>query len=246
MKRFLRKIGMAALDALYPSRCELCQTPLAGQETLCAPCGGNLPRISAPSCTTCGEPFDGRIDGAFACPNCSGMRFAFEFTKPVLRRDPQSLDLVHALKYGRRIDLVHSLGGILREALDDPRLRPAIDGLWPLVPVPLHGSRIRSRHFNQAEELAVAVSRLTGMPVLPALRRVRKTGTQTALGRRARQKNLRGAFEIVPRGTLPAACASGVVLVDDVFTTGSTLHECAKTLRNGGCPVVVAMTLMRG
>lgn len=243
----LRNLASSALDALYPGSCELCDCELSGNATLCKPCAAELPRIRAPFCDICGEPYDGKIDGPFSCPNCAGIRFAFEFTRPVLRRDPQSLDLVHRLKYGRRIDLVHSLGELLEEAFRDSRLETALENRWPLVPVPLHRSRLRQRHFNQAEELARIVSGLTGLPLLNVLRRIRKSQTQTALGRTARQNNLRNAFRArrSSQRNIPLP-TEGVILVDDVFTTGSTLNECAKTLRKAGYRRVVAITLMRG
>jgi competence protein ComFC len=243
----LLKFRSSFLDLLYPPVCELCGTGLTGARSLCDECADSLPRLRDPFCATCGECHDGRIDSDFDCRNCAKMRFAFEFSRPVLRRDPRSLDLVHRLKYGRRIHLAHSLGALLCEALEDPRFQQALAEKWALVPVPLHRSRMRARHFNQARELAQVVSSLTELPLRTCLQRIRSTGTQTALGRKARQKNLKGAFRVTHccfrQVPVPD---TGVILVDDVFTTGSTLHECATTLRKAGCPSVIALTLLRG
>jgi ComF family protein len=241
------KIGSGFLDLLYPSGCALCNTSLAGAASLCDECADSLPRLRTPFCTNCGECHDGRIDSAFDCINCASIRFAFDFARPVLRRDPRSLDLVHRFKYGRQIHLASTLGALTREALDDPRFHQALAEKWPLVPVPLHPSRMRKRHFNQAHELAQTVAALTDLPLLHCLQRVRATGTQTALGRKARQKNLKGAFRIGRHLFRPLPIPeNGAILVDDVFTTGSTLHECAATLRKAGCPSVIAITLLRG
>jgi ComF family protein len=115
------------------------------------------------------------------------------------------------------------------------------------VPVPLHHSRLRHRHFNQAAEISLALSRVVGLPLLHALKRVRKTETQTLLSRKQRMENLRGAFEITRAGKKWLSNGStGAVLVDDVLTTGSTVHECARTLRKAGFKSVFVVTVMRG
>lgn len=100
-----------------------------------------------------------------------------------------------------------------------------------LVPVPLHASRLRSRGYDQALELARPLARALGLPLLGGvLRRVRPTAPQTSLDRHARRRNLEGAFVVVGRGPLPAH----VALVDDVLTTGATLRAAAQALRGAG------------
>lgn len=249
MIKLLHRIKPAThlLDLLYPPECGLCGDALSGTESLCKPCADSLPRLREPFCATCGESHDGRIDSTFACKNCADIHFAFEFARPVLRRDPRSLDLVHRFKYQRQIHLARSLADLVREALDDPRFNQALTEQWPLVPIPLHHSRLHTRHFNQAHELALSLTRQTGLPLLSCLRRIRATGTQTALGRKGRQKNLKNAFQMKHRWFRPMpAPTHGAILIDDVFTTGATLHECATTLRKAGCPSVIAITLLRG
>ncbi|MEP4076744.1 ComF family protein [Haloferula sp.] len=152
------------------------------------------------------------------------------------------MTMVHDLKYGRRLELARSLAALAVRAFDDPRLEVVREERWPLVPVPLHRARRRWRHFNQASEVALPLGRMIGLPVVEALKRIRPTVTQTRLSRTQRQKNLRGAFEVVRGFEAPA----GVVLVDDVFTTGSTVHECARVLRKSGVQKVVVVTVMRG
>ena len=236
-----------ALDLLYPPSCTLCGSPLRHGQALCEHCRSGLPRLSAPFCQSCGEMFAGRIDGPFACPNCRELSFAFEFARPAMVRDPGTLDLIHRLKYGREIHLADELGRLASEAFADPRLAPALAGSWPLVPVPLHRKRLRHRYFNQAEEIARALASHTGLPVLKALSRIRPTDSQTRLSRKQRMANLCGAFAITRQGSHEVASApAGVVLIDDVLTTGSTVNECAKTLRHAGFRQVFVVTVMRG
>jgi hypothetical protein len=116
-----------------------------------------------------------------------------------------------------------------------------------LVPVPLHRRRKLWRHFNQAEEIARALGRATGLPLCPALARIRATGSQVRLTRAQRLSNLRGAFELSRAGAVFAATKPpGAVVVDDVFTTGATTDECARVLRRAGVQKVVVVTVMRG
>lgn len=242
-----KKLLMRLLDGFYPPRCALCGTGLRDGRSLCAECDGELPRLAEPFCRSCGEAFPGVIDRAFACPNCKGLRFAFDFARPAMIRDERTLELVHRLKYNREIYLAEELGRLALESFADARLRQAIEQSWPLIPVPLHRKRRKERHFNQAEEIVRVVSRLTGLPVLHALRRTRETETQTMLSRRQRMENLRGAFELTREAhRWIETSVRGAVLVDDVLTTGSTVNECAKTLRRAGFKHVNVITVMRG
>jgi competence protein ComFC len=235
------------LDLLYPAYCALCRASLKHGHALCMECRADLPPIAHPFCESCGEAFFGKIDGPFECPNCSGLSFSFEFARPALLRDDRTLDLIHRLKYGREIHLARELGCLAEAAFADPRLAPALEGGWPLVPVPLHRSRLRERHFNQAEEIALPLSRLTSCPVLHALRRIRSTDTQTLLTRRQRMDNLRGAFSITRSGRdFITRQPAGAVIIDDVLTTGSTVNECARTLRKAGFKKIFVVTVMRG
>jgi len=114
-----------------------------------------------------------------------------------------------------------------------------LEGATCVVPVPLHASRLRQRGFNQAKDLA----RLLQVPVVPALRRIRATVTQTDLPAAQRHRNVRGAFAV----TRAAASLVGaiVVLVDDVSTTGATLEACARVLKEAGVKEVRALTAAR-
>lgn len=245
--RCWRKWTSRVLDLLYPPLCAVCRESLADGRALCDACDADLPRLTEPFCETCGEPFPGQIDGAFACPNCSKLKFAFEFARPATVRDERTLDMIHRLKYSRELHLAKDLGRLAAEAFADPRLAPALAGNWPLVPVPLHRKRQQHRHFNQAEEISRVLSNYTDLPVLKALQRIRRTEHQTALTRSQRLENLRGAFVITRAGSRwREASPAGAVLVDDVLTTGSTIDECAKTLRRAGFLKIFAVTVMRG
>lgn len=242
-----RNLGVRALDLLYPPSCAICEIALSEGRSLCPTCDENLPRLSEPFCKCCGEEFPGKIDAAFACPNCSTLKFAFEFARPAMVRDDATLAMIHRLKYGREIHLAKELGRLAASSFQDPRLEAALAEKWPLVPVPLHRGRLQHRHFNQAQEIANGLAKVVNLPILRALQRMRATHHQTALTRKQRLENLKGAFSLTREGTLWANQKPlGVVLIDDVFTTGATINECAKLLRRAGVKRVCAVTVMRG
>jgi ComF family protein len=114
-----------------------------------------------------------------------------------------------------------------------------LDGADVLVPVPLHPTRRRERGFNQAEDLA----RHIGLPVLPALRRIRRTPVQAELPAAQRHGNVKDAFAVERREERLSGAI--VVLIDDVSTTGATLDACAQALKGGGAREVRALTAAR-
>ena len=152
-------------------------------------------------------------------------------------------ELIHLLKYDHVRPAARVLGRMLAEVLDD--LHPAFADRLPIVvPVPLHGSRLRERGFNQSEEIARAALKLR--PGLEMSTRVlvrrRATLSQIGLTRHQRRANLRGAFEVVAAEDI---AARDVVLVDDVFTTGTTVSECARILLRSGASRVFIATVAR-
>jgi len=239
--RALRTAGEAALSLLYPPHCANCGADTDGGMHLCAACAGQAKKIVAPFCQRCSEPFDGAIDGEFTCANCAGRTLHFECAVSRYLSRGVVREFVHRFKYDRHFYLRHPLTDWLAETLDDGRIRAqAIDAL---VPVPLHSARFREREFNQADVLAELLAKRTGTPLLHALKRIRYTTTQTRLDRQERMENLRNAFRV--RHT-PAVQNRHLVLVDDVFTTGSTVDECARVLHAAGAASVRVVTVARG
>ncbi|MDA7881428.1 ComF family protein [Akkermansiaceae bacterium] len=235
------------LDFIYPSLCELCDAELQNGQSLCAPCLGKLPRIQSPFCRKCGEPFDGNLEEEFDCPNCHGITHDFDFAIAPLKGEGTAFHLVQALKYQRRFYLSSALASILSETWHtDPRLQDLRRDDVIVIPVPLHWRRKQWRQGNQAYELAREFCTQTKLPLQQALRRIRATSTQTKLNRKERLTNLRGAFRI-RKSALAGLQGSTIILVDDVFTTGATAHECTKLLlKDGGARKVIILTLVRG
>lgn len=149
-------------------------------------------------------------------------------------------DILHAFKYEGRRGLARPLGALLRDAGAD-LLRDADC----VVPVPLHPVRRLRRGFNQADDLA----RQLPLPLVRALWRTGATRAQTGLPAAARRRNVRRAFTVSPfvwhRAGAMRVTDRVVVLVDDVRTTGATLHACAQVLMNAGAREVRGLTVAR-
>jgi ComF family protein len=149
--------------------------------------------------------------------------------------------LIHQFKYGRRFYLRRVLAEFLIEAMKDARIQA--EPVDCLVPVPLHPTRLRERGFNQADALAETLSQRNRLPILRCIERRRYTSTQTRFDRVERMQNLRNAFALRKNSDVRG---KHLVLLDDVLTTGSTLHECALVLRDAGAESVRAITVARG
>ncbi len=234
---------LGALASLFhPPHCAACEAPLGDEGWFCPACqeGIEKRRVRPPCCHVCSEPFEGAIDSAFRCPNCADRRFRFDHAVAAYQSRGAVRDAIHQFKYNGFMHLRHPLASWLGEGLADERMRtPQID---VLVPVPLHPRRRRERGFNQAQVLASIAGKRAGLAVEALLRRRRYTTTQTHFDRRERVENLRGAFVLTRRAQVKAR---HLVLVDDVFTTGSTADECALTLRKAGAASVRVLCVAR-
>ena len=215
-------------DLFYPQRCVGCSR--RASDVLCRGCFEALPRIEPPVCSRCGAPTAFEVYGCDACRNTD---FAFDGARAPLRYQGVGEELVHALKYRGYARVV--------EKVMVPLMAGSLGGekYDGVVPVPLHRARLARRGFNQAELIARAVAGRIGAPLSDKLRAVRRTRDQVELSAGERRENVAGAFEA--RGSL----AGRILLVDDVFTTGATLSECAGVLRRAGAGEVQALTLCR-
>ena len=231
----------AFLNLLYPPHCALCLCDTPAGEHLCATCRKEAPRIVAPCCQVCSEAFEGQIDGPFVCPNCQDRAFSFECAVAAYQSRGVVRELIHRFKYNGKFHLRHVLADWLADNLADPRLQsPSIDRI---VPVPLHAARQRERGFNQALTLAQLLSRRSGIRLLDCVKRTRYTTTQTRYDRQTRIENLRDAFALRRKTDVRGL---HLLLIDDVFTTGSTVDECARVLMAAGAASVRVATVARG
>src|SRR4051812_2317938 len=196
----------AVASLFYPALCAICAEPIERTAYLCAACAGKAPRIKAPFCATCSEPFSGEISQTFSCANCAHRVLHFESAVAAYRSRGIVRKIIHDFKYGHQIHLRHPVADWLVETLNDPRL----DGrrFDVVVPVPLHPTRKRERGFNQAELLAQLLSAHSGLTMREPLERIRYTTTQTAFDRTERMENLHNAFVYEKRRTCEGCACS--------------------------------------
>jgi competence protein ComFC len=168
----------------------------------------------------------------YICEGCKGLDFGFDSARAPLHYEGVGKRLVHALKYRGYFPVV---GRVMA-----PLMAGVVEGRFDaVVPVPLHGVRLRRRGFNQADLMARALARRLGVEVSYKLEAVQRTRDQVHLSGVGRRENVRGAFR--PRGPV----SGRVLLVDDVFTTGATSSAAAGALRKAGASEVHAVTLCR-
>ena len=241
MRLVARINPLPALGSLfYPPACVVCLGIVEGPQYLCAACQSRAPRITAPFCAKCSEPFFGAITQTFSCANCEHRTLHFDAAVAAYRSRGPVRKLVHDFKYGRQRHLRYPLAEWLGKTLDDPRLRGRRFDM--IVPVPLHAARERERGFNQAMLLAELLASRIKVPLEPVLERIRYTTTQTAYDRAERMENLHDAFRLRKNRDVREL---RVLLIDDVLTTGSTLSECARVLKAAGAISVHAATAAR-
>lgn len=241
MENLIPIVRNTLVEMFYPSNCVSCGHPQQPGTLLCGKCKATTPRIEAPFCGRCSRPFEGMIEGNFACPNCEDLSPAFDCVVSRYHAKGALRDLIHRFKYGRQYYLRRVLAEYLFEAMEDARLVSVPSDC--IVPVPLHPTRLRERGFNQADALAEILAKRLRIPLYRCIERRRYTQTQTRFNRAERIQNLRNTFALRKssdvRGRHP-------LLLDDILTTGSTLHECAKVLRAAGAESVRAITVARG
>ena len=235
----VRAVLRTALDLALPPLCPACREPVEGR-ALCPACWSKLSFITRPYCERLGIPFvydpgPGILSmAAIADPP------AYRRARAAVRFDEISRALVHALKYGDRLDLAPMMGRWVSHAG-----RELLAEADALVPVPLHWRRLWARRFNQSAMLAAAISAESGVPIAAGvLKRVKPTAQQVGLSRAERAANVQGAFRVPPEAK-GAVAGRRLVLVDDVLTSGATVDGCARALLRDGAANVDVLIFAR-
>lgn len=229
LRRVAQQMLTRGVDLVLPPVCAACREPVVGSGGLCARCWGQLSFIAKPYCERLGTPFAHDPGPGVLSIQAIADPPAYRRARAAVRYDEIARALVHALKYGDRLDLAPMLGRWMSEAG-----RELLADADVLVPVPLHWRRLWTRRFNQAALLAETVSQCSGVPLVHgALRRVRATAQQVGLARPERARNMQAAFRVATPGSSMIR-GKHIILVDDVLTSGATVDTCARVLLRGG------------
>ena len=228
-----------AVDVALPRLCPACREPV-GDAGLCAACWSRLSFIAPPYCERLGIPFPIDSGAGLLSMEAIASPPAYGRARAAVRYDDVARTLVHAFKYGDRLDLAPMLGRWMAAAG-----RGLLVEADALIPVPLHWRRQWARRFNQSALLAEVISKESQVPVAyAALRRVKATPQQVGLSQSARALNVQGAFR-VPADGKAEVVGRRLVLVDDVLTSGATADTCARALLRAGAANVDVLIFAR-
>jgi ComF family protein len=239
VSRFLQlwKATLAAvLDLFIPPVCLVCHSHRDGKEgVLCKDCAENLATLDSGFCPKCGTPMP-----EVYCEACAQVPFCFDFSRSVFRYSEEMKLLIHELKYNRKPGVARYLADRMARYLET---HPEFSGFDSIAAVPLHTVRMRERGFNQSELIARRIAKTLNLEYINAVQRSRYTSSQTRLHREQRLKNLSGAFRLKPK----TAGLSGrsIIVIDDIFTTGSTINEVARILKTAGADRTAGLTAAR-
>lgn len=237
IKEKLVCVWKTAVNLLFPRRCPVCDdivTPFG--EKICSPCLHKLKLITPPYCMKCGKKVE---EGEEYCVDCKRCRHSFVRGRALYDYGSAAGSL-YRFKYGNRKEYAGFFGEEIAAYLGE-YVRET--GAEALIPVPLHRKRKTVRGYNQAEELAKALSRCVGLPVYGKyLKRVRETKPLKQLSFHERQNNLKKAF-IIRQNDVKLKV---VIIVDDIYTTGSTINEITRVLLEAGVEKVYFLTLSCG
>lgn len=240
MGRVKAKLGKwydGVLRAVYPVHCPVCDELVDEPgEKICAECLGKIKLLTPPWCMRCGRKVQ---EGEEYCRDCREKRHAFDRGRALYEYTDAAAS-IYRFKYAGRREYAGFFGEEIAEYLGDFIRQIKPDGI---VPIPLHRRRYARRGYNQAELLARETGRRLGIPLYPKmLVRVRNTVPQKKLNPQERQNNLKKAFNI-GRNDVKLKV---ILVFDDIYTTGSTIDEAARALREAGAEKIYFITLACG
>ena len=274
MSTIVKKLYKIVTETIFPPKCLVCRSFIDQPESddngyssaaelslniqsqverlfakyLCWNCIGGLVVVESPLCSCCGLPFESRHGLDHCCGDCSAAPKKFRIARAPLVYEQVFTEVIHCYKYKGKIQLARPLGELLFSAL---RLFWDQDSIDVVIPVPLHLKRFRQRGFNQAylllrDWLTIAEQMPFEIGDLEierdVLSRTVPTLPQTGLDRRQRAANIKDAFELVNEAKI---IDKRILLVDDVYTTGATVDECARLLLHHGAAHVDVLSLAR-
>jgi competence protein ComFC len=238
------KLTRVILDLIYPSNiyCISCNKPIFNHDTysLCPNCREEILWINEKACVCCGKALQTGYEQA-KCLDCLSIEHSFSKGYSCVTYGLKEKEILHNLKYNKKGYLSYKLSEILGDRLSIENLDADL-----IVPVPMNKKKKNKRGYNQAELLAKSLSKMSDIPCsADVLLRDKETEAMNQLSRDARRENMKDAFSI-NKDKVESIRNKRVLIVDDIFTTGSTADECAKTLIEKGASEVQIITFASG
>ena len=233
----IKKIPGMLLDAIYPPICPICNEIVPAGKLICPACERLLSYVEEPICAKCGKPVD---DDESLCRDCARGGHVYDEGRAVFIYDEYMSKSMYRFKYNGKQEYARFYGRCMYECLG-PFIKSR--NIEAIVPVPVHKKRLYERGYNQAYLLAKELSKRLEIPVCDHLV-IRKTATkvQKNLSAASRQNNLKKAF--IASGNVVKY--KSVLIVDDIYTTGSTVDAVSAALKQGGVRKVYFVTLCIG
>lgn len=237
LKKMFQKLWETAVQLVFPRRCPVCDgIVVPWGEKICPACRKRLKPVAAPWCMQCGKKMAG--PGEY-CRECGPGKRSFARGRILYEYEGAAMP-IYRFKYGGRREYADFFGAEMAEYLGDFIRAAKPEGI---VPIPLHPRRKAARGYNQSLLLAKRIGALTGIPVYADwLVRVKNTAPLKRLSPKERQNNLKKAFNITGNDVKLKI----VMIVDDIYTTGATVDEAAKVLREAGVERIFFVALAGG
>ena len=239
MSNYLQLVKNTALSLLFPPLCPVCERWNGSVgDGFCPSCFGKLSFIRGPVCRFCGEPFEYDFGGIETCLKCLNRRPIYTAARSTFAYDDVSKGMILRFKHGDATYNAGFFAGLMintaRDWLKDADI---------VIPVPVHPMRLLKRKYNQAGLLAAKIANHTKKKYDNYnLVRVKNTQSQGTFDENKRRNNVKNAFKIKNPFTI---AGKNVILIDDVYTTGATTEECARTLLAAGAAIVNVLTLAK-
>jgi competence protein ComFC len=226
------------LNLLYPAKekCDICGK--AGAANPCDICMASLDYLQGVTCLRCGKQLNEKYS-EINCPDCRTGNFYFDRAYSCFAYSGMGKKLIYKLKYEGKIRLSKAIAILMEERLRDEGL--FIDAI---LPVPIHENKLRARGFNQSYIIARELGERLGKPVLDCLVRTKETKEQYNLDKTQRYLNIVDAFSV--KLLYNNDKYKSILVVDDIYTTGSTVNECSKVLKEFGASSIYVITAATG
>lgn len=238
MKLFFSNIVASFLNIVMPGRCLQCGRIVYGKSALCATCFSKIYFLARQGCPRCGRPYDLPEDEGMVCPVCLTKPPVFHTLRSAFIYNKFSRELILPFKHADRTDMTPFLGNLMYQAGHDMLEKADL-----IIAVPLHPRKLMKRKYNQAALLAHYLAKKAKKHYLAnTLQRIINTKTQGHDNAEQRKQNVKGAFYVKNPKQI---AGKRIVMIDDVYTTGATLNECAKVLYKAGAQNVDCLTIAR-